>query len=455
MNLIDGQRFIKEKKFDKALDIFVKLERNKETDNRIFFYLGLVYFELNNFTKSIFYYKKFLLKNPESSNALLNLAIVKQTTGDIDCAKRIYLKLIKKNQLNIRAFYGLYLLDEKNLTKKNFEILLNLKKNKKLNLYDMAIINFLLSKNEKNKKKFNKEMEYLENFHTSIFNSNLNYNNSSQFYYEKIIKKYFNKVNIINKNNSVLKTYNIQPLFIIGLPRSGSTVIESILTSSKEKIISFGECHFFNTSVLKQISSEIYSKNFDNRKFSFNIDLEKLNLDIFEKYSQSNLLYNEKNIRFIDKSLENFFNIEIIYKNFPKAKFLHTCRNPLDSIISIYQSMLPDLSWTHSIENILSYLDTYYKVINYFKIKYPNIILDVNLEDFTENNEKITKEILKFCGLTWDLEILNFYKRKDLFSKTLSFRQIRSKVKKYNLLKYKPYYKFIKKYENRYNWLNI
>ena len=239
------------------------------------------------------------------------------------------------------------------------------------------------------------------------------------------------------------------------MPRSGSTVIESILTSSKEKIISFGECHFFNTSVLKQISSEIYSTNFDNSKFNFNIDLEKFNLDIFEKYSQLNLLNNKKNVRFIDKSLENFFNIEIIYKNFPKAKFLHTSRNPLDSIISIYQSMLPDLSWTHSIENILSYMDTYYKVIHYFKIKYPNIILDINLENFTENNEKKTKEILRFCGLTWDLEILNFYKRKDLFSKTLSFRQIRSSVKKYDLLKYKPYYKLLEKYKNRYEWLNI
>ncbi len=455
MNLIEGQRFIKEKKFNKALDVFVNLEKNKQSDNRIFFYLGLVYFELNDFIKSILYYKKFLSKNPDSSIALLNLAIVKQTIGEIGYAKRIYLNLIKKNQLIIRAYYGLYLLDEKNFSQKNFEILLKIKKNKKLNLYDMAIVNFLLSKNEKNQKKIKKEIEYLENFHTSIFNSNLSYNNSSQFYYEKIIKKYFNKVNIINKNNSVLKTYNIQPLFIIGLPRSGSTVIESILTSSKEKIISFGECHFFNTSVLKQISSEIYSTNFDNSKFNFNIDLEKFNLDIFEKYSQLNLLNNKKNVRFIDKSLENFFNIEIIYKNFPKAKFLHTSRNPLDSIISIYQSMLPDLSWTHSIENILSYMDTYYKVIHYFKIKYPNIILDINLENFTENNEKKTKEILKFCGLTWDLEILNFYKRKDLFSKTLSFRQIRSSVKKYDLLKYKPYYKLLEKYKNRYEWLNI
>ena len=95
--------------------------------------------------------------------------------------------------------------------------------------------------------------------------------------------------------------------------------------------------------------------------------------------------------------------------------------------------MLPDLSWAHNIENILSYLDTYFKVMNYFKEKYPNIIFDVNLEDISNDSEKITKQIFRFCGLKWEKKILNFYKRNDLYSKTLSLKQIRSKVKKYDL----------------------
>ena len=455
MNLVEGQRFLKEKKFDKALNIFLNLEKKNNSDIRIFFYLGLVYFELNNFKKSILYYKKFLLKDPNSTNALLNLAIVKQTIGKINSAKKIYLKLIKQNRLNVRAYYGLYLLDTKNFPQKNFEILLNIKKKNNLNLYDFAIVNFLLSKSEKKQNKIKKEIEYLKTFHTNIFNSNLHYNNSSQFYYEKIINKHFNKINITNTNNSNLKTNNIEPIFIIGLPRSGSTMIESILTSGKEKINSFGESHIFNISILDQIVNEIYSADFNYNKFNFKIDLKKFNDLIYEKYSQQFFLKNEKNIKFIDKSLENFFNIEIIYKNFPKAKFLHTFRNPFDSIISIYQSMLPDLSWAHSIENILSYLDTYYKVINYFKEKYPNIIFDVNLEDISNESEKITKQIFTFCGLKWEKKILNFYKRKDLYSKTLSLKQIRSKVKKYDLQKYKPYYNLLDEYKGKYNWLNF
>ncbi len=115
--------------------------------------------------------------------------------------------------------------------------------------------------------------------------------------------------------------------------------------------------------------------------------------------------------------------------------------------------MLPDLSWAHSIEHILSYLDSYNHVINYFKAKYPDIILDVNLEDLTKDSVKISKKIFNFCELTWDDEILNFYKRKDLFSKTLSFTQIRSKVKKYDLEKYRPYYNLLNKFKHKYKWL--
>ena len=157
---------------------------------------------------------------------------------------------------------------------------------------------------------------------------------------------------------------------------------------------------------------------------------------------------------FIDKSLENLFNIEIILKIFPKAKFLHTFRNSVDSIFSIYQSMLPELAWTHSIEDILDYMDSYYKVIAYYKKKYPDNIVNIKLENFTESAEKSTKEIYKFCELTWSENSLNFYKRTDLMSKTLSYAQIRNKISKYDNKKYESYFFSLDDFKKKYNWIN-
>ena len=180
-----------------------------------------------------------------------------------------------------------------------------------------------------------------------------------------------------------------------------------------------------------------------------------MNEKVINKYSQLFKNGYKKNNKFVDKSLENFFNIKVIINLFPKAKFLHTYRNTLDSVISIYQSMLPDLSWSHNIENILEYVNNYLNIIHHYKTKYPNFILDVNLENLTIDSEKKTREIFDFCDLTWDAQVLNFYKRKDLFSKTLSFNQIRSKVGKYNINKYKAYYGLLDSYKKKYKWLNI
>ena len=450
MNLVEAQKFIEKKDFGKALDILLVIEKKNLNDDRVFFYLGLTYFELNNYKKCIYYYDKFLKKTPNSVGALYNLAIAKQFVGQTEEAKEIYNRLIKKNKNNVRAYYGLYVLDQSYLSDEKINYLDQIKNDEKLGLYEKGIINFILSKIEKHKKNYKKELEYLKKFHSKIFRSNYAYNISSQFYYNKIISNHYKKLHFIKKVNNSKITEELEPIFIIGLPRSGSTLIESILTSSIEKINTYGECHVVNMSVLDQIGPKIYQKNFNSNSFKFEINLDNISKTVINRYSR----FNKKNsFKFVDKSLENFFNAQIIKEIFPKAKFLHTFRKPQDSIISIYQSMLSDLSWTHTFEDILRYVDNYLKVLNYLKNKDCNI-MDINLEKFTDNSEEISKKIFDFCNLTWTQNILQFYEREDLFTKTLSFSQIRSKISKYNDEKYQPYFNLLNDYKKKYDWLN-
>ena len=117
--------------------------------------------------------------------------------------------------------------------------------------------------------------------------------------------------------------------------------------------------------------------------------------------------------------------------------------------------MLAELSWTHSIEDIITYVDKYVKILDYYKSKYPNAIMDVDLKEFTNNSNQISKDIYKFCGLNWNNDVLKFYKRNNLHSKTLSFAQIRNKVSKYDNSKYEPYFNILDKYKNKFKWLDI
>ena len=206
-------------------------------------------------------------------------------------------------------------------------------------------------------------------------------------------------------------------------------------------------------AILEQIGPKIYTKNFDSSKFIFEINQMKLENSVLQRYKNFNVTNKNLNFIFVDKSLENFFNIDVIIKIFPNARFLHTFRDPVDSIISIYQSMLPDLSWTHSIEDILDYIDKYKKVINYFKTKYPEKIMDIDLKKFTHNAEETGEKIYKFCKLKWSKRYLEFYKRKDLYSKTISFNQIRQKISIYDIKKYEPYIDLLEQYKDKYKWI--
>ena len=146
MNFSIGQKFVAQKEFGKALEVFTNLRKKENNNDEVLFYLGLIYFELNNYDKSIYYYDKFLKKKPNSILALYNLAFVKQSIGQIESAKNIYLKLIKIDKNKIRPYYGLFTLNPKNLDDEKFDIILKIKDNNKHSLFEEGIINYLLSK---------------------------------------------------------------------------------------------------------------------------------------------------------------------------------------------------------------------------------------------------------------------------------------------------------------------
>ena len=423
--------------FNKALKILENVIKNGNQNIFIFFCLGKIHFELNNFKKSIFYYRKCNQIQPDSPKVLYNLALVFQGLGRISEAEKLFNKLIKINPNDVRSYYGLFNLSIDNITLNYKQKLKDLLNNEKTSLYEKSLINFIFSKLEKKEKKIKEEIEFLNSSHELCFQSNYNYNTQSKFYYSKIISSHYNKIKYEGQSKKNIDFRNLQPLFIIGLPRSGSTLVESLISQSSDQIHSFGEFHAINMSIFDQIASVIYSGNFNYKDFQFVINKEAFQNSLFERYGTI------KNKIFIDKSLENFFNIDIILKFFPNAKFLHTYRNFNESIIGIYQRMMPDLSWSHNIKNILEYANNYKTIINYFKKKYPKHIMDVSLEKLTLDKKNESQKIFEFCNIDWNNDVLNFNKKNNLFTKTNSFLQIRQKIIRYNN-KYESYYHLIK-----------
>ena len=456
---------LKDFKVDKKIyfllyEIFTKQNENKNAKKYLKKFLELDrknYLGLNNLANIYLKEKKtdkaekFYLRAIESKSdyltGIINLAVFYEGMGDNKSAKKFFLKALNISPKKLGIYYNLNKIDKEYINEKKIKYISDLLKNENLEPFDMASGYFLLAENEKKKKNIIKEIENLKTAHEYTFQHKLNYNKQSLYYWMNILPKKYNKLSFINDDKIKNELKNLEPVFIVGLPRSGSTIVESILSSGEKKILSLGETNLINWSIInsnRQILNEQESVNLDVYAICNKLLIGLENLDIL----------NKENKIFIEKSLENFFYIDIILKIFPKAKFINTFRNVEDNVYAIFQQFLSNISWVHSFENILDYVDNYLKIINFFKEKYPGRILTVNLEELTNSQEKISKKIYNFCNLEWNAKALKFYNRKDLFSNTASNTQIRKNIEKYDNEKYKPYRELLKNFSHKYHWIN-
>ena len=451
MNLDSVKKLMYEQDFKEAEKLLQKSLKTEKDKFMIFYFLGLVYFELRVLDKSIKFFKKSLKLRPDNISIYLKLASLYQTMGDIETSKNNFLKSIELDSYQIRSYYGLYQLKPKFLKDEYYDKIKNISLAAKENSTELAISKFLLSKFETSKNNLKEELTLLEDAHKTIFNANLQYNKKSDFYYKKIMLKFHNKIEFLNLDKSA-KQKPKKPIFIIGLPRTGSTLIETII-SYDNNYLPFGETSFFHMGILEQINK----KNIFNNDNYYNVnnielDLKELKDYLYKRYSQFNSSENEKEI--IDKSLDNFFNIETILKVFPDAKIINSTRNIYDNIIAIYEKLLAKLSWAHTIKDILDYIDIYLRIMDYYKKKYPKNIITISLESLNNDKYIETKKIFEFCDLNWNKEIFEFHKRDDLYIKTSSNVQLRTGIQSYDYDKYKRYYSLFEDYKKNYEWLN-
>jgi tetratricopeptide (TPR) repeat protein len=405
--------------------------------------LGLLYRDMNDFNKAIDCYKKTIEIKPDHYSAHHNLGLIYKELGQFEKSIKSHENAIKHEPHNLMNYHFLSELKREALTtdlKTKIKEILEDKKTKKLNL---AYGNFLLSKYERKGKNYEKELTHLIKAHESFYNSyKIKFDHGNKFAFDDVHQ--INQGAKVNKSN-IKKELKVSPIFIVGVPRCGSTLVEKIIASGK-KIIPIGE----ETGIIGHyIPSKILEKQ------SLNLgDVDEIRKELLEAYKERGLILEKYGNIFTDKSLDNFFYLELIREIFPNSKIINCKRNPLASIVSIFQNNLTKLSWTHDIENIFKYFNNYFEIINNYNKVYPNQIYEVELEKLTSNPEHESKKLMKYCELPWDKKCLEFYKRKDLFSKTASNIQIREAIFKQSIDKYSPYKKFLRKYGEKYSWFN-
>ena len=340
--------------------------------------------------------------------------------GQFQKAAKCLQTALKDKPNDLETFYMLHRLGEKVLNSTLKNKIAKVISDDSCTKMNLAYGNLLLSKFEQQAGNYENEFNYLLKGHDYFFQSKERKFEEELKYWFDILPRIEEIVNLekANENN-----YHIKPIFIVGLPRCGSTLVEKVITSGSKHIPIGEETEIFNV-LIHQGSRE----------------------KILEAYQQRNLIQAASDYTFTDKSLENFFYIKYIKEIFPSAKIINCTRNSLSSIMSILQTNLTEVAWAHHLKNISRFFDLYHQKIEHFKTTFPNFIYDLNYEKFINNPETESKKLMEYCGLLWDRKCLEFHKRKDIASATASDVQIRKTIHKHSLNKYLPYRPFILKH---------
>ncbi len=291
-----------------------------------------------------------------------------------------------------------------------------------------------------------KAFEDIKNFDDSfIYYKKANFLNRKKinFSLEDEKEKFKEIKNIFNKNifNKFMKAGygNKSPIFILGMPRSGTTLIEQII-SNHPKVYGAGEAQFIPNIIKKNFGEHNLSLFFDDV-----VNFDKTNLrNMGDEYmnEMNKVSFNAE--RTTDKLPINFLWIGLIKLILPESRIIHCYRNSKDNIFSIFKNHFPGgkVTFAYNLKETVEYYNLYFDLMNYWNSILPNFILNLKYESLVTNLDTEVKKLLKFCNLDWSDECLNFHENKKVI-KTASDTQVRKKIFKTSIDYWKNYEKYL------------
>ncbi|AIY65884.1 tetratricopeptide repeat-containing sulfotransferase family protein [Pseudoalteromonas piratica] len=380
-------------------------------------YLGNLYIQANQYDKAEALFEEMLNDDDSNAKAHYSLATINKTKGDITAAKSYYLKAVALNNFFIMAHYGLSVVTNyKTEGHKHLTQLESLWSETQLTQQDRILLAFSLAKANEQTGHFDKSFSYLKQGNDLRF-SMLNYDVNSDLAFMENIKSVFTRKAV--KPLQQFGSKSAKPIFIIGMPRSGTTLIEKIIGSHSD-VYSAGEIETLFSAGCSLLNKQHYM--FD--------DLASVNK---EQVTQLTEMYLEKlssltnNHQFItDKLPLNFLMVGIIKILFPNAKIIHCQRNKKDTCLSIYKKNFSNDNYrfAYNLEALAHYYNGYEKLMAHWHREFPEEIIDVNYEQLAQNPEQEVPFLLEKCGLEWQQQCLEFYKTPSLVQ-TASAVQVR------------------------------
>ena len=392
--------------------------------------LGTVYIKLSKYHEGINLYEKSLKIKPENPRVYLSLGHALKTIGERKKSEHAYQNAIKYFPSSGEAYWSLANLKTYKFSKKEIaDMELSIEQN--IHPNELIQMHFALGKAYESNKQFDKSfMHYAEG--NWLQRKQISYNAED---YKISIDQL---IDFFDKNNAL---YNLKakskfndPIFILGLPRSGSTLIEQILASHS---LIEGTQELPNILAISRDIKLIDPKNgYPNNLLSLD---QSSFTDLGKKYIDETKWARSSKPFFIDKMPNNFVHIGLIKLILPRAKIIDARRNPMDACFSCFkQYFAKGQHFTYDLDDIARYYKDYIRLMDYWKRLFPNEIFTINYEDIINNPNDRIEDLLDFCHVEFEENCLNFHQSKRPV-KTASSEQVRQPMYKSGLDYWKNY----------------
>ncbi len=380
-----------------------------------------------------------LSKNPYNFSTLTSKGHAEKTLGRTEQAINSYQSAYQIKPDHGEAFFSLANLKTYSFTSEELGNMREQVKRVDLSLRDKAYFHFALAQGCEVNGEYDEAFFHLEN-------GNRIKNNQSQYSIERMDNELQAQMDICDEEffkDLGKGGYNTKdPIFILGLPRAGSTLIEQILASHS---MIDGTLELPNILSIAQSlrGDDVYGKEGNYPKSMRSLTLEQRE-SLGKGYVEDTKMHRKDAPMFTDKMPNNFRHIGLIHLIMPNAKIIDARRYPLDCCFSMFKQLFAQgQEFSYGLAEAGSYYKSYVKLMNHWDKVLPGKILRVNNEDIIDDLEGQVKRMLEYLQLPFEEECITFYET-DRSVRTASSEQVRRPINKEGMERWKPYSNHLK-----------
>ena len=404
-----------------AIAMAQKLLKQFPKEGKLWNSLAMTYFKLGSVKKSRAYCEKAVALDPQNPELASNLGLIHSSSGDKENAELFYRKALQLDPLHAETLVNITAMKRfKSIDDPNAQQIISIWEKSKLDNSTRIMISFALGKI------YDDCGRYDDAFKVYKIGNDLKFKES-----RIDLAAWFNHIDRISNvlNTPPMMTsqcnYSPQPIFILGMPRSGTTLVEQII-SRHSQVHGCGELHCIEQAIrrleTKPDAMRVYPDDFRH------VSQSEFEIEAREYLSWVKQQHDIKSEYLTDKMPFNFTHIWLIKAMFPDSVIVHCQRHPLDVIISNYFQLFgQDVGFTYNLESLTKYYIRYHQSMTKWKALFGDEIYNVVYEDLVSDVETQTRLLVGAANLTWEDNCLD-QKRSDTVVRTASIWQVRQGI---------------------------